>query len=103
MNKNLGWLAEENEAVRTRVAEALSQAERNEFDFQWEMLARPEQLAPSGDWNTWLILAGRGFGKTRAGAEWVRMIAERNADARIALVTQGASESWQKGERNGDC
>jgi Uncharacterized conserved protein len=34
--------------------------------------ARPEQLAPSWAWRTWLILAGRGFGKTRTGAEWVR-------------------------------
>lgn len=36
------------------------------------MWARPEQLAPSWAWRTWLILAGRGFGKTRTGAEWVR-------------------------------
>lgn len=34
--------------------------------------ARPEQIAPAGDWRTWLILAGRGWGKTRTGAEWVR-------------------------------
>ncbi len=36
------------------------------------MLARDEQLPPPGDWTYWLILAGRGFGKTRTGAEWVR-------------------------------
>jgi hypothetical protein len=34
--------------------------------------ARPEQLPPTGDWRTWLLLAGRGFGKTRSGAEAVR-------------------------------
>lgn len=93
MTESLGWLAEENETVRKRVADALDQAERNEFDFHWELLARPEQLAPSGDWNTWLILAGRGFGKTRAGAEWVRMIAERNGEARIALVSASLAEA----------
>ena len=38
----------------------------------WELWARPEQLAPSGDWTTWLYMGGRGAGKTRAGAEWVR-------------------------------
>ena len=47
--------------------------------------ARPEQIAPEGDWDIWMILAGRGFGKTRAGAEWIRE--EVNAGCkRIALV-----------------
>ncbi|HEY1125930.1 MAG TPA: terminase family protein [Sphingobium sp.] len=55
----------------------------------WYLKARPEQLPPAGDWSTWLVMAGRGFGKTRAGAEWVRGIAERDRSARIALV--GAS------------
>jgi phage terminase large subunit-like protein len=55
----------------------------------WHCRARPEQRQPEGDWSTWLIMAGRGFGKTRAGAEWVRGIAERDGAARIALV--GAS------------
>ena len=50
---------------------------------------RAAQLPPPGDWQLWLILAGRGFGKTRAGAEWVRDVAERDPAARIALV--GAS------------
>lgn len=40
--------------------------------WDWEMKARPEQLLPPGLWTYWLILAGRGFGKTRTGAETVR-------------------------------
>ena len=36
--------------------------------------ARPDQLPPDGDWTTWLMLGGRGAGKTRAGAEWVRAL-----------------------------
>jgi len=56
---------------------------------RWEHRARPGQLPPPGDWGTWLVLAGRGFGKTRLGAEWVRSIAERDGSARIALI--GAS------------
>jgi len=40
--------------------------------YNWRFWARPAQIAPDGDWNTWLINAGRGFGKTRAGVEWVR-------------------------------
>ena len=46
---------------------------------------RPEQLPPGGDWSIWVILAGRGFGKTRAGAEWLHALAlERRR--RFALV-----------------
>ena len=55
----------------------------------WPIWARPAQMAPEGDWRVWLLMAGRGFGKTRAGAEWVRAIAEKDGDARIALI--GAS------------
>jgi phage terminase large subunit-like protein len=40
--------------------------------YEWRAWARPEQLPPEGNWRTWLVLAGRGFGKTRTGAEWVR-------------------------------
>lgn len=40
-------------------------------DREWKKLARPEQLPPEGDWFVWLVVAGRGFGKTRSGAEWI--------------------------------
>ena len=41
--------------------------------FLFELWALPgHQLAPEGDWSTWLLMGGRGAGKTRAGAEWVR-------------------------------
>jgi phage terminase large subunit-like protein len=52
----------------------------------WRDMARPEQLAPAGDWANWLILAGRGFGKTRAGAGWVHECAALHPGARIALI-----------------
>lgn len=52
----------------------------------WRAVARKEQRPPKGDWRVWLIMAGRGFGKTRAGAEWVDAFARRNPGARIALV-----------------
>lgn len=93
MTQGLNWLADEEDEVQRRVVVALSQAERNEFSFHWKMHARLEQLAPPGDWRTWMILAGRGFGKTRAGAEWVRMVAEANADARIALISSSLNEA----------
>nr|WP_143535112.1 glycoside hydrolase TIM-barrel-like domain-containing protein [Roseivivax jejudonensis] len=44
--------------------------------FLFEVWAMPHQLPPEGDWRTWVILGGRGAGKTRAGAEWVRAAVE---------------------------
>jgi phage terminase large subunit-like protein len=52
--------------------QALFQSGRDDLLFDWRFWARPEQLPPPGDWVYWLILAGRGAGKTRAGAETVR-------------------------------
>lgn len=51
----------------------LSDAELYALAYDWEFQARPNQIAPTWDWATWLILAGRGYGKTRVGAETVRM------------------------------
>ena len=55
----------------------------------WVGNARPSQREPLGDWRLWLMMAGRGFGKTRAGAEWIDALARANPGIRIALV--GAS------------
>lgn len=55
------------------------------IDRAWEPLARVEQYPPPGDWLTWLFLGGRGAGKTRAGAEFVRDLA-KDATGPIALV-----------------
>lgn len=54
--------------------------------------ARPSQLAPDGDWSTWLVLAGRGFGKTRSGTEWVRECWQAGA-GRMAIVAETASDA----------
>jgi phage terminase large subunit-like protein len=59
-------------AMRRKVIGELSEHDANVLSYDWEIWARPEQLAPPGDWINWLILAGRGFGKTRVGAEQVR-------------------------------
>lgn len=60
---------------------------------EWSNLARPEQLPPPGDWRTWLVLAGRGWGKTRTGAETVaRWIGDGTAH-RVAAVAQTAADA----------
>src|SRR2546421_12127204 len=46
--------------------------EANAFEYDWRYRARPQQLPPAGSWRVWLLMAGRGFGKTRCGAECVR-------------------------------
>lgn len=62
------------------------------FWHDWSWWARPEQLAPVGDWTTWVVLAGRGFGKTRTGAEWVRQQLA-TGKSRIALVAATAADA----------
>jgi phage terminase large subunit-like protein len=61
-------------------------------DGGWRAKARPEQLPPPGDWNGWVVCAGRGFGKTRTGAEWVRELVETGAAGRIALIGPTAAD-----------
>ena len=59
--------------------------ERKKLLRGWYSKARTSQVVPDGDWHTWLVMAGRGFGKTRTGAEWVQRAAMKGA-ARIAIV-----------------
>lgn len=56
----------------------------------WPAWARAEQLEPGGAWQVWLVKAGRGWGKTRTGAEWIR--AQAQPGARIALVGATAAD-----------
>ena len=80
-------------AERAAVIGALTREQATEFNERWAGgFARAEQVAPPGDWRIWLIRAGRGFGKTRAGAEWVSEIARTNPGARIALIGETDEE-----------
>jgi len=62
--------------------------------WDWSVWGRPEQQAPLGDWNVWLVLAGRGFGKTRLASEWVREEAKytTTGQRRFALVARTAAD-----------
>ncbi len=73
---------------KLRRLEAAAEAQR----YDWQRHARADQLAPSGAWRVWLILAGRGWGKTRSGAETVRGWAVSGAAKRIALVARTAAD-----------
>jgi len=78
---------------RDRRLAAYSEDDAFEQCYRWRFWARPSQLPPEGDWRVWLLLAGRGFGKTRSGAEWVREQIERGTAGRIALVAPTAADA----------
>jgi phage terminase large subunit-like protein len=65
-------LASLPEATRQAAIDALDIETKAALAYHWPFWARPNQLEPAGDWTYWLILAGRGFGKTRTGSETVR-------------------------------
>lgn len=78
---------------REAVIAGFSEAEIEALLYDWRGFnARPDQIAPDGDWDIWLALAGRGWGKTRTGAEWVREQVEAGA-RRIALVAETAADA----------
>ena len=89
---NAEWLACAAPEIREAFLDGLSPNALAALPYQFEFWALPHQLPPEGDWRSWLVLGGRGAGKTRAGAEWVRAqvegatpLAEGRA-RRVALV-----------------
>lgn len=93
MTDRARWLADAPQDIASRIADVLDAEEKAEFAYNWSFFAREAQLPPYGSWRIWLIMAGRGFGKTRSGAEWVRTIAETNCEARIALISSSLAEA----------
>lgn len=65
----------------------------DELKYNWRNWARPNQLPPPEDWDIWLLLAGRGFGKTRTGAEYIkeRLLAEPGIRVGVIGQTIGAA------------
>lgn len=80
-------LMELPEVERNDFLESLTEDEAEGLLYDWEFNARPKQLEGflDRDWSYWLILAGRGFGKTRTGAEWVRDQV-KNGKRRIGII-----------------
>lgn len=81
-------------AERGPLIRSLPVSVRRELAERWQGgWAQAGQVPPAaGDWRIWLIRAGRGFGKTRAGAEWVTALAQVDGDAQIALVGATAAD-----------
>ncbi|EPX80186.1 GTA terminase protein [Litoreibacter arenae DSM 19593] len=85
-------IASETDEIREAFLGGLSDEEASALPFLFDFWAHPHQLPPAGDWRSWVIMGGRGAGKTRAGAEWVRMMVEGDMPGdpgrvrRVALV-----------------
>ena len=77
---------------RQRLLREMPRKYVQELDERWYQWAHGGQREPPGDWPVWLIRAGRGFGKTRAGAEWISEMARRIPGARIALVAANEND-----------
>ena len=92
------WLASEPPATVEAFLEGLSEGALLALPYLFEFWALEHQLPPEGDWRTWVIMGGRGAGKTRAGSEWVRSVVEgamplsRGAARRVALVGETVEE-----------
>ena len=80
--------------VRERFVRSLKPAELLQWDPHFESWRNEGQLASKRrGWRVWLILAGRGFGKTRAGAQWIHELARKRRRVRIALVGATIAEA----------
>ncbi len=94
LKSGAAWLACADAEVRTTFLNELDQGELLALPFLFEFWAHEHQLAPEGDWKSWVCLGGRGAGKTRAGAEWVRAQVEGakpmdpGRARRVALVAE---------------
>jgi phage terminase large subunit-like protein len=79
---------------RAKILSAMSPEETLRFRYAWRnWWARPGQLAPPGEWSTWLLMAGRFFGKTRCGAEWIHERVNSGVARYIALVAPTAADA----------
>ena len=92
MRSNVDWLISAPQEDVETFLDSLSEGALLALPFLFEFWALPHQLPPEGSWRTWVILGGRGAGKTRAGAEWVRSEVEgdlplsKGRSRRLALV-----------------
>ena len=81
----------ESEEFRSSLAEA-SAAVQAQARYRWDVWARPNQIEPEGDHRYWLVLAGRGFGKTRAGVEWCRSQIENGSSSRAIVIAPTSAD-----------
>lgn len=79
-------------AELSAIKAGLTAEEKAVLSYRWPAWARPNQIIPPGEWDGWLIIAGRGFGKTRSGAEAIRDEVESGRSKRIGLVAETSAD-----------
>jgi phage terminase large subunit-like protein len=94
-------VASRGRAFAAEYLRGLSKSTVLELPYMWRgWLARPRQLAPPGKWFVWIIQAGRGSGKTRTAAEWVREKVENGEASQVALVNDTVGDTLRVMIRN---
>ena len=92
MRSGADWLASKTRSEQEAFLNSLSEEALLALPYLFEFWALPHQMPPEGEWRTWVIMGGRGAGKTRAGSEWVRSEVEGSRplevgrSRRVALV-----------------
>ncbi len=92
LTSGASWIGSAAPSVQEQFLNELGEGELRALPFLFDFWAMPHQLPPEGDWRSWVIMGGRGAGKTRAGAEWVRSVVEgsrpldKGRCSRVALV-----------------
>ena len=86
-------LASLPESQRQRILSQLSEEEAAALLYDWRFWARPDQLPPEGSWQFWLLMAGRGAGKTWAGAHWIRDRVENHGALSLGLIAATAADA----------
>ncbi|HVE00154.1 MAG TPA: terminase family protein [Sphingomicrobium sp.] len=91
---SIDLLQQRSKEEQREIIRRMSPMDALKFDADFETWAHEGQLPPKGEgWRVWLMMAGRGFGKTRAGAEWIHRLATRRSGLRIALVGANINET----------
>lgn len=97
MGKSVLQLAVERAGAEA-VVQALTTEQRLALQYEWPVVARPEQLPPARTedgrpWLYWLLLAGRGFGKSRSVAEWARQKSKDIPGGHGAIISPTAADA----------
>lgn len=85
-------LADMNRSDRQAWLASLTESELRVLEYDWKFWARPKQRTPVGNWKRWILTCGRGYGKTRAGSEWVREQIESGKCRHMALIGSNAKD-----------
>lgn len=85
---------EDHDEALAQFQQQSSAAERETFKYAWTALwARPNQRLPEGEWDTWMVRAGRGYGKTRTGSEGVRRLVNEGRARQVTIIGPTAADA----------